>query len=302
MNIAGIRVVGATSVGLFVLLTVPFALIVLLAPFKIGAFAGAATSPSGSTVGLLGGLLIAMWNSMGWDGASTIAAEVENPQRTYPRAMFLAVAIVTVSYILPVSAIWITGVPARAFATGSWANFALLLGGPWLGAALVLGGMLSAFGMFNALVMSYSRLPLAMANDGMLPKVFARLHPRTGAPWVAIIVCAIGWATCLQLGFERLIIIDVLLAGLSLLLEFAALVALRVREPNLPRPFRVPGGMLVAVLLGVCPAILLVFSGVRGHQERIFGMNGLLFGFLLILAGVFAYRLVPATRPLKTLH
>ena len=52
--------------------------------------------------------------------------------------------------------------------------------------ALVLGGMISAFGMFNALVMSYSRLPLAMAQDGMLPKFFGKLHPKTRAPWVAI--------------------------------------------------------------------------------------------------------------------
>lgn len=295
MNIAGIRIVGATSVSLFLLLSLPFVSIVLLAPLKIGAFAGAVTSPSSSKVGLMGGLLVAMWNYMGWDGASTIAAEVENPQRTYPRAMFLAVAIVSLSYLLPVVAIWFTGVPASAFATGSWGNFASLVGGPWLGAALVLGGMMSAFGMFNALVMSYSRLPLAMAKDGMLPKVFAKLHPKTRAPWVAIIVCAMGWATCLELGFERLIILDVLLNGLSLLLEFAALVVLRVREPNLVRPFRVPGGMLVAVLLGVFPALLLIFSAVRSHQEQIFGVNGLLFGCIFILGGFFLYWWVPAS-------
>lgn len=300
MNIAGIRVVGATSVGLFLLLSVPFVLIVFLAPFKIGAFAGAATLPSTSTVGLLGGLSIAMWNYMGWDSASTVAAEVDNPQRTYPRAMFFAVAIVSISYLLPVSAIWITGVPSSSFATGSWANFASLVAGPWLGAALVLGGMMSAFGMFNALVMSYSRLPLAMAKDGMLPRVFAKLHPKTRAPWVAIIVCAIGWATCLELGFERLVVIDVLLNGLSLLLEFAALVALRVREPNLPRPFRVPGGTPAAVLLGAFPALLLIFSAVHSHQEQVFGMNGLLFGGILIVAGFLFYWFIPAPDAAKT--
>ncbi len=294
MNIAGIRVVGITSVGLFLLLSAPFALMVLLAPFKMGGYAGPATVASTSTVGLLGGLLIAMWNYMGWDGASTIAADVDNPQRTYPRAMFLAVTLVTVSYLLPVSAMWLTGVPSNAFATGSWANFAGLLGGPWLRTALVLGGMISAFGMFNALVMSYSRLPVAMANDGMLPKLFAKLDRKTRAPWVAIITCSVGWATCLELGFERLIILDVLLNGLSLLLEFAALVVLRVREPNLLRPFRVPGGTLVAILLGVCPALLLIFSAVRSHQERIFGMNGLLFGLILVVAGFVVYWLIPA--------
>ena len=119
-----------------------------------------------------------------------------------------------------------------------------MLGGPLLRIGLVAGGMISAFGMFNALVMSYSRLPLAMAQDGMLPKVFGKLHPKTRAPWVAIIVCAVGWAMCLGLGFQRLVTIDILLYGCSLGLEFLALIFLRIREPELPRAFRVPGGFL----------------------------------------------------------
>jgi amino acid transporter len=99
--------------------------------------------------------------------------------------------------------------------TGSWADIAGMLGGPLLRVGLALGGMISGFGMFNALVMSYSRLPLAMAQDGMLPKVFGKLHPRSRAPWVTILVCATGWAMCLGLGFERLIIIDILLYGVA---------------------------------------------------------------------------------------
>ncbi len=162
---------------------------------------------------MIGGLLIAMWNYMGWDNASTIAAEVERPQRTYPRAMLVAVGIVALSYILPTAAVWMTGLAPSAWETGSWADIAGMLGGPFLRIGLVLGGMISAFGMFNALVMSYSRLPLAMAQDGMLPSVFGKLHPKTRAPWVAISVCAVGWALCLGLGFQRLVTIDILLYG-----------------------------------------------------------------------------------------
>ncbi len=294
LNIAGIRVVGATSLWLFFLLSVPFALIVVLAPFKFGQLAGAATSPTTSTVGLMGGLLIAMWNYMGWDSASTIAAEVENPQRTYPRAMILAVLVVALSYVLPVAAMRFTGIPASAWETGSWADLAGLVGGAWLRAALVLGGTLSAFGMFNALVLSYSRLPLAMAQDGMLPKVFSRLHPRTQAPWVSILACAIAWAGCLGLGFERLVIMDVMLCGLSLVLEFVALVALRVREPNLPRPFRVPGGMTGAVLIGIPPTLLLAFAMFHADREQIFGMSALTLGLLLIVSGGVLYALMAA--------
>ena len=289
LNILGVRAIGLSSFWLFLILSAPFALIVILAPLKIGALHGAVTTPVTSTVGLLGGILIAMWNYMGWDSASTIAAEVKSPQRAYPRAMLLSVLIVSAAYILPVSAMWLTGISSSAFETGSWADLAALVGGPWLRVALVLGGLISAFGMLNALVMSYSRLPLAMAQDDLLPRAFATLHRRTQAPWVAILVCAAGWALCLGLGFERLITLDVLLSGASVMLEFAALVALRVKEPGLPRPFRVPGGMSGAVCLGICPMLLLGISVFHSEGERIMGVNALLCGVLLILAGFVAY-------------
>jgi len=297
LNIAGVKVVSTTSLWLFFALSAPFLVIAGLAPFKIGALANAVTKPTTSTVDIVGGLLIAMWNYMGWDNASTIAAEVERPQRTYPRAMLAAVVIVSLTYIVPVAAMRLTGLAPSAWETGSWAEIAGLLGGPLLRIALVAGGMISAFGMFNALVMSYSRLPLAMAQDGMLPRVFSKLHPKTRAPWVAITVLAIGWACCLGLGFERLVTIDILLYGASLGLEFAALVYLRVREPELPRPFRVPGGLFGAIAIGIAPMLLLGFSIFRSEHESVFGMSSFAFGMILIGAGVVAYALNHALKP-----
>ena len=289
LNIAGVRVVSTTSLWLFVLLSAPFALLTALAPFKYSALLHAVTTPTTSKVNLVGGLLIAMWNYMGWDNASTIATEVEHPQRTYPRAMLLALAIVALSYILPVAAVWMTKLPASAWETGSWADIAELLGGPLLRIALVVGGMISAFGMFNALVMSYSRVPLAMAQDGMLPRVFAKLHPRTRAPWVAIIVCALCWALCLGMGFERLVTIDILLYGFSLGLEFVALIFLRIREPDLPRPFRVPGGMFGVVAIGIVPMLLIGFSAIQSEYESVWGISSFALGMILIAAGIAAY-------------
>jgi len=298
LNIAGIRVVGITSLWLFFLLSMPFALIVLLSPFKLAAASGAAVAPVASTagtVGLLGGMLIAMWNYMGWDNASTIALEVERPQRTYPKAMIAAVILVSLTYVLPFAAVYLAGVPAAAFSgEGAWAQVAGLVGGTWhganwLGFLLVLGGMMSAFGMFNALVMSYSRLPLAMAQDGMLPRVFGKTHSMTRAPWVAILVLATGWALCLGLGFERLVTLDIILYGASLMLEFVTLVALRIREPELKREFRVPGGLVGASLLGVFPLLLLGLAVAHGGSETVLGMNGLVFGLVIIVAGFVVY-------------
>ena len=290
LNILGIRVVGWTSLWLMVLLALPFAVIVVVAPFR-HTLGQTPAVPSASTVGILGGLVIAMWNYMGWDNASTIAAEVEEPQRTYPRALMGAVIIVGLTYILPVAAMSLTGIAPAEWETGSWANLGARVAGPWLGKAVAVGAMMSAFGMFNALVMSYSRLPLAMAQDGMLPGIFSRVHPRTGAPWVSIVVLAAAWACCLGLGFERLITIDILIYGAALALEFVALLVLRFTEPGLARPFSVPGGKLGAVMIGVGPLFLLGFSIVHSESERIWGMSGLAFGLLLMAAGVAAYAL-----------
>src|SRR6266852_8885953 len=129
LNVAGVRVVSTTSLWLFFALSAPFALMVVLAPFKYVALLHAVTTPTTSKVDMIGGLLIAMWNYMGWDNASTIATEVERPQRTYPRAMLAAVVIVALSYIAPVAAVWMTGLAPTAWETGSWAEIAGLLGG-----------------------------------------------------------------------------------------------------------------------------------------------------------------------------
>ena len=289
LNIAGVKAVSETSLWLLVALSMPFVAMILLAPFKYHALVNAVTTPTTSTVDMIGGLLLCMWNYMGWDNASTIATEVDHPQRTYPRAMLWSVFIIALTYIVPVAAVWLTGLPASAWETGSWADIAGLLGGPLLRIALVVGGMVSAFGMFNALVMSYSRLPLAMAQDGMLPQVFTREWKRTRAPWVSIAACATGWALCVGIGLDRLVTIDILLYGASLSLEFAALIFLRVKEPDLPRPFKVPGGMFGAILVGIAPIFLLSFSVVRSQSERIWGMSSFAFGVLLIGAGVVAY-------------
>ena len=302
LNLAGIRVVGITSLWLFFLLSAPFALIVVLAPIKAGAFAGAHTTETGAGLGLLGGVLVAMWNYMGWDNASTIAQEVEKPQRTYPKAMIAAVVLVSLTYVLPFVAVYLMGVPATAFAEdGSWATVAGLVGGKvmgfeWLRFMVVLGGMMSAFGMFNALVMSYSRLPLAMARDGMLPKIFAKTSARTDAPWVAILACATLWALCLGLGFKRLVTLDIMLYGAALMLEFVTLVALRIREPQLKREFRVPGGLTGAILAGVFPLALLLIAVFESESQTVLGMNGLIFGTLIMAAGFGVYA---ATRKLR---
>ncbi len=288
-NLLGAKAVGTGSILLGAVMLSPFVLITVYAFFR-HITVGTTPPAQGS---LLTGVLVAMWNYMGWDNASTVANEVENPQKTYPRVMLLTLAAIFLSYVIPVLAVWHLHVQADIWATGSWASIATMVVGPWLGAALVGAAMISEFGTFNSLVMSYSRLPVAMAEDGHLPKIFTR-KLKNGAPWVAIVILSIAWAASLGLSFDKLIMLDLLLYGASLILEFLALIMLRIREPQLARPFRVPGGLPGAIALGVGPTALLVIAMVKNRSEHLDlrwlgSVSQLGFGLVLMALGVVYY-------------
>jgi amino acid transporter len=159
--------------------------------------------------------------------------------------------------------------------------------------AVVAGGAITGIGMFNALVMSYTRLPMAMAEDGMLPRVVARRNSR-GVPWVSVLLCGLAWALALRLPFDRLISIDLILYGSSLLLEFVALVVLRIREPHLARPFKA-GNLAFACLLGVGPAALIGYALYASRAEKLMGsVSALLFAVVVGLLGPVLYWLTAA--------
>jgi amino acid transporter len=240
-------------------------------------------------------VLVAMWNYMGWDNASTVAQEVENPQRNYPRAMIAATVLVAITYVLPLAAIALSGLSVDSFATGDWMTAATTIGGPLLGLAVVGGGAITGIGMFNALVMSYTRLPMAMADDGMLPRFVGRRNSR-GVPWVSVLLCGLAWALALKLPFERLISIDLILYGSSLLLEFVALIVLRLREPNLARPFKA-GNLAFACSLGVGPAVLIGYALYASRDEKLMGSTpALWFAVAVALLGPLLYWLTAAPR------
>ena len=292
-NLASAETVGEESAAMTALLLAPFVVLAAIAFFAHRALPAPAPRTQGSP-DLAGGVLVAMWNNMGWDNASTIAGEVDRPQRTYPIAVLTAVALVALAYVIPMGAMLVAGVDPSGWDTGSWVDVGRVYGGAPLAVAVVLGGMVSAFGMFNALCLSYARLPVVLAEDGYLPRVLARRRVKNGAPWVAVLACAAAWTLTLGLSFERLVSLDILLYGTSLVLEFVALVVLRVREPELPRPFRVPGGTIAASALAVGPIVLLAVALVKNADERILGMNALVFGLGVMALGWVAYA---ATRP-----
>jgi len=287
-NIAGIKTVGDSGSAMMFLLLAPFA--VLAAVCLVRRPIVPITASSSHSINLLGGILIAMWNYMGWDNASTIAGEVHNPQRNYPLALLGALSLIATCYLIPVAALWHTGIGPSGFTTGSWVAVANRVVSPALGWAIVIGGMVCGLGMNNALVLSYSRVPFAMAQDRMLPSALAKINSK-GVPWISVIICALAWTACLPLGFDRLIAIDIMVYALSLLLEFVAIIALRLKEPELARPFRIVGGIPILVLMTLGPMFVLVVALAENHGERAGPLSTLAWGALVILLGIVTYPL-----------
>ncbi|HEV2992113.1 MAG TPA: APC family permease, partial [Candidatus Angelobacter sp.] len=154
-NLFGAKAVGDGSVLLGILLLSPFVAITAVALFRHSAFAVHTAPVSPVKGGFLSAMIVAMWNYMGWDNASTVAGEVENPQKTYPRVMMITLVAIVVSYMIPIAAVWYTHLAPTSWSTGSWSSIASLVVGPWLGIALVIGSMVSTFGIVNSLTMSY---------------------------------------------------------------------------------------------------------------------------------------------------
>jgi len=272
-NLRGIRAIGRGSELLAVLVLAPFVAMVAMAALALpsgglGRLAAAlAEPPPPDSSGLATAMLVAMWNYMGWDNTSTFAGEVEAPQRSYPRAMALSLVLVCASYLLPVLAAATTGMPASSWTPGSWVDAAEGIGGRFLAASVVVGGAAGVAAMFGAILNYWSRLPVALAEDGWMPPRFPRRSAATGSPTVAIVLGAMFCAAVVGLGLRRLVEIDVLLYGAALTLELASLVVLRVREPRLSRPFRIPGRLAGALLAASLPVALLCLAGWQSRDE-----------------------------------
>jgi len=291
LNLRGARAVGRAS-GWFVLLVLaPFAVLTAFAAMRWLWPAAGAVVPvqpfhaAGTTfLGALGiGMSQAIWNYMGWDNASTISGEIEDASRNYPRALAWSlpfVAIVYLAAIVPVLQVtdW------EAWTDGAWPQLAATVAGPWLGTWMAAAGMVSAFALFNALLLAYSRIPLVIAQDGLLPEFLARVDERN-VPRNAVIVSAIGYSVCAVIPFGGLLAGDVLLYTTALAMEFAALLKLRRAEPELRGAFRVPLGVPGLAVLAALPVLMIVAAVVLAIQSHEIGLPGILVAVALAVAG-----------------
>jgi amino acid transporter len=303
LNIRGTRLVGETATGFMVVLLVPFIALVLIGFAHSLGHPPTGFVPTGQAPreAFGAGLFVVMWNYLGWDSMSTVAAEVENPQRNFPRALAIGVPLVTLSYLLP-AYVGISYVrDLKQWEDGAWTMIAHAVGGPWLAAATALAGVIGACGLFSATLLASSRIPLVLAEDGFLPAKLANVHPRYGTPVAAILVSAAVYTALSFQGFKALAALDVVVYSAGLLLELAALIVLRRRAPEMERPYHIPGGWPILALVGGLPFALILFGIFsQYHDPDDGGPKFLVLSAIGLLSGPLVYLTVRQTKRFVT--
>lgn len=258
LNVRGTRVVGLTGFGFAALIIVPFVILGVVGGFQLALQPREIVHefvPKDQTVmqALASGLGIVMWNYLGWDQLSTVAEEVDDPGRAYPRAMLIGVPLITLIYLIP-TAVGLAFFPdSSKWVDGAWPEIAQAVGGPWLGVLITVAGLVSPMALFMASMLASSRVPFVLAEDGFLPKSLMEIHPTWGTPWKAILLQGGVNALLTYKTFQELVAVNVVMYGAALALEQTSLGVLRRKEPDLPRPFRIPGGWPVIALIVLLP-------------------------------------------------
>lgn len=271
LNLRGAGAVGKNATWTIVVVLGVFAVLSVLGLARGGAAAEAVGAvrrglgEGGMGGSLAVGLAAVLWNYCGWDNVSTYAGDVREPGRNYPRALLITLPLIAASYLIPVLAgIGTTTDPEVWSESKGWPVIAAIIAGPWFGRAVAVAALVSAWSLFNSQLLYVARLPAAMAREGWLPAPLGRVSARTGVPTTALVTSCLITAVCVALPFAKLVVIDILLYAAGLSLEFVALIVLRLREPALPRPFRVPGGLVGTVVVLVLPMAL---AGVVVYQS-----------------------------------
>jgi amino acid transporter len=242
LNILGIVPVGKTSLFLGAAVLLPFlVLFMVILTRHAGHFSIPAPSLRGTGFPALSmGLYTVMWNFIGWDNTTTYAGEVSRPVRSYLVSVSIAFALIVTLYLATALAVHASGISPSVLNEGNFPVLGLLAGGRWLGILIAAGGMASTMGLYSAVLLSVSRVPQVMADDRLLPSKLCKLHPRFNTPYVSILTSSIIVSFLILWTFSDLVIMDIILYGAGLSLEFIALLVLRAREPLTHRPFKIP--------------------------------------------------------------
>jgi amino acid transporter len=292
VNIRGIQMVGAAATVLEISVLIPVLLLCVIGatrwhhnPFH--PFVPPHVPPF-QVFGV--GLALGLWLYSGYEQCSSVAEEIENPQRSYPLALAMVVPLSVAAYFLPAL--------FSLAALGNWQDWntaylstaAKLIGGGWLGSLMTAAAMLGNVALLNATVLTSTRMPSSMAEDGFLPGVFAAKHQKFGTPWIAILISSAIYALLAFHTLAQLLTVYVWLRILVTVLTVLAAWRMRKKRPEMKRPFQIPWGKAGLAYVVVAPIVMGVVALVGSDKFA------LKWGPVPVALGVVAYFVFPKIR------
>src|ERR1700733_13380983 len=267
INVLGIQLVGQVATALEIFIFVPVITMVVMAfmnwhhnPFV------PLTPPHQPTFKIFGvGLALGLWLYSGYEQLSTVAEEVENPQRAYPRALAVVVPLSMAAYFLPTLAGLASAGSWEKWHTGFFSEAATMIGGslfgrPWLGTWMTLAAMVCNVALLNSTVLTTTRMPFAMAEDGYLPSGLPRGNARNGRQGLGIFSSAVIYALLAWESLGQLISVYIWLRSATTVLTVLSAWKLRRTRPEMPRAFVIPGGQLGLLYVVAAPVVMAIVA------------------------------------------
>ncbi|PPE02442.1 hypothetical protein GOBAR_DD00531 [Gossypium barbadense] len=260
LNYTGLVIVGYTAVCLGLISLIPFLLLALFSIPMIDPSRWISLGNQGVEKNWSLFFNTLFWNLNFWDNASTLAGEVEQPQKTFPKALFSAGLLTCLAYLVPLlAATGATPLNQQAWVEGYFADVAQIIAGKWLKVFLEIGAVLSIIGLYEAQLSSCVYQLLGMAELGFLPQCFSVRSKWFNTPWVGILVSTSITIGVSFINFTTLISSVNFLYSLGMLLEFASFLWLRRKLPTMKRPFKVPMKLPGLVVMCLIPSGFLVY-------------------------------------------
>jgi amino acid transporter len=239
--------------------------------------------------GMGSSMLYAAYLYWGYYNVCFIGGEVKDPGKTIPRALLLSISLVACLYI--VMNISVLGViPWRELDQAAKSNsgmytisvFMQRIYGPWAGYLVTILLMFAAFSSVFSLMLGYSRVPYAAALDGNYFRVFARVHPEGRFPHISLLSLGlVATAFCFFSLADVIAALVVIRITLQFLVQAIGVIVLRMRRPEMPRPFR--------MWLYPLPALLASAGFVFVLFSRTNSMKQIRYALVLLLTGLIIY-------------
>ncbi|GAA4338946.1 APC family permease [Flaviaesturariibacter amylovorans] len=302
INILGIVQVGRFSIVLSSAVLGAFGVLLGYTVWKYGSLTVPAQTLQGSSYTAIGlGLYTVMWNFIGWDNVTTYADEVRKPVRAYLLSIAIAFVAVIAIYAVALLIAMTAGMNGADLEKQGFPALGALVGGRWLGSVIAVGGLASMLGLYSAVLLSVSRIPKAMSDDGLLPARLHALHPKYGSPWLSVLCCSAVVSGMIFWDFGELLVIDITLYGAALLLEYVALIRFRIREPHRERPFRIPLGVPGLVVMAALPFVVYFVALSAAFMDEGGSLKPLLFALCTLASAEVVWQFIAWRRRAKGL-